>query len=110
MIMIQSDDDYRLDIYHTSKLVMERYEGRYRKDKTLCLRLFVSPNSTWQQVVDAKQTACIYFTVDALHALYTKSLTHYRQTGIYCMEEGRIKRPFPNPPLWFQPRLAIRKL
>lgn len=46
------DDDYYMDIYHTSKLVIERYEGTYKTNtefKSITdlndQALFVSPNS-----------------------------------------------------------------
>ncbi|KAJ8570216.1 hypothetical protein K7X08_006793 [Anisodus acutangulus] len=108
--------DYHLHIYHTSKLMVERYEGIYKTDKDFesiaslgDQALFVSPNSNAFSIPATSgngcQANCIYFTVHALDALYKKSLTLYRQSGIYSMQEGRIKRPFPNPPLWFQPRL-----
>ncbi|KAK4376690.1 hypothetical protein RND71_002986 [Anisodus tanguticus] len=112
----EHDDDYDLGIYHTSKLMIERYEGFYKTGKDFesitslgDQTLFVSPNSNSFSVPARSGNGCqansIYFTVDALHTLYVKSLTRYRQSGIYCIQEGRIKRPFPNPPLWFQPRL-----
>lgn len=112
----EDDGDSDLDIYHTSKLTIERYEGIEKKSKDFesitslgDQALFVSPNSNSFSIPTTSGNGCqangIYFTVDVLETLYKKSLALYRQSGIYCMQEGRIKRPFPNPPLWFQPRL-----
>ncbi|KAG5604016.1 hypothetical protein H5410_025508 [Solanum commersonii] len=113
----EDDVDYDLDIYHTTKLTIERYEGIEKKRKDFKYisslgdqTLFVSPNSNSFSIPTSSgngyQANSIYFTVDVLDTLHKKSLALYRQSGIYCMQEGRIKRPFPNPPMWFQPRLS----
>ncbi|KAH0675119.1 hypothetical protein KY290_024147 [Solanum tuberosum] len=113
----EDDVDYDLVIYHTTKLTIERYEGIEKKSKDFKYisslgdqTLFVSPNSNSFSIPtisgNGYQANGIYFTVDVLDTLHKKSLALYRQSGIYCMQEGRIKRPFPNPPMWFQPRLS----
>ncbi|TMW85335.1 hypothetical protein EJD97_023308 [Solanum chilense] len=113
----EHEDDYALDIYLTSKLTIERYEGISKTNNDFeCITslddeaLFVSPNSSSFSIpttsdLNGYQPNCIYFTMDSIDALYKKSLTLYRQSGIYSMQEETIKRPFPNPPLWFQPQL-----
>ncbi|XP_015162726.1 uncharacterized protein [Solanum tuberosum] len=113
----EHEDDYELHIYHTSKLTIERYQGISKTSKDFesitsldDQALFVSPNSNSFSIParsdrNGCQANCIYFTMDGIDALYKKSLTLYRQSGIYLMQEERIKRPFPNPPLWFQPQL-----
>ncbi|KAG5604015.1 hypothetical protein H5410_025507 [Solanum commersonii] len=113
----EHEDDYELHIYHISKLTIERYQGISKTSKDFesitsldDQALFVSPNSNSFSIParsdrNGCQANCIYFTMDGIDALYKKSLTLYRQSGIYLMQEERIKRPFPNPPLWFQPQL-----
>ncbi|KAG5603961.1 hypothetical protein H5410_025453 [Solanum commersonii] len=101
----ERDDDYYLSIYYTSKLVIERYEGTYKANTDFesitsldDQALFVSPNSNSFSIPARSDNGClansIYFTADVLDVFYRKSL------------EETIKRPFPNPPLWFQPRLC----
>ncbi|OIT24152.1 hypothetical protein A4A49_55332 [Nicotiana attenuata] len=112
----EDEDEDNINIRRTSKLTIQRYDDMYKTSKKFEYvtnlgdqAVFVSPNSTSFSIHATSgnecQENCVYFTVDAINTLGKKSRTLNRQSGIYCMQEGRIIRPFPYPPIWFQPRL-----
>ncbi|MCD7446223.1 hypothetical protein HAX54_045280 [Datura stramonium] len=79
------------DIYHTSKLMIERYEGVCKTNEDFepitslgDQAVFVSPNSSSFSIpaTSGCQSNCIYFTVDMLDTLYKKSLILYRQSDL----------------------------